>query len=179
MSIYTKTGDTGMTSLVGGERVSKADARVNAYGDLDELISWIGVIRSDINKLPSGELPLRRIQTDLMNISSHFAAARPVEKLKQLDEGMVTFLEKEIDRITEWLPEQTTFILPGAPRSAAECHVARTVCRRAERDAVAIENRTDQDELGLKYLNRLSDFLFCVARLLCVSSGTDEDRWIP
>lgn len=179
MSIYTKTGDAGTTSLVGGDRVSKACARVRAYGDLDELISWLGVIRSDANKLPSGELPLRRIQIDLMNISSHFAAARPIDKLKPLDEGMVTFLEKEIDRLSEWLPEQTTFILPGAPRSSSECHVARTVCRRAERDAVAIENRTEQDDLGLKYLNRLSDYLFCVARLLCVSYGADEDRWIP
>lgn len=179
MSIYTKTGDTGLTSLVGGERVSKASARVNAYGDLDELISWLGVIRSDMNKLPYGEIPLRRIQTDLMNISSHFATAKMAEKLKPLDEGMVTFLEKEIDRITEWLPEQNSFILPGAPRSSSECHVARTVCRRAERDAVAIENRTAQDDLGLKYLNRLSDYLFCVARLLCTSSGADEDRWIP
>jgi len=179
MNIYTKTGDTGTTSLVGGDRVSKSCARVRAYGDLDELISWLGVIRSDVNKLPSGELPLRRIQIDLMNISSHFAAAKPVAKLKPLDESMVKFLEEQIDAITEWLPEQTTFILPGSPRASSECHVARTVCRRAERDAVAIENRTEQDDLGLKYLNRLSDYLFCVARLLCTSSGVDEDRWIP
>lgn len=179
MSIYTKTGDAGMTSLAGGERVSKASDRVNAYGDVDELISWLGVIRSEVNKLPCGELPLRRIQVDLMNISAHFATARDIERLKPLDGTMVTFLEEEIDRITEWLPEQTTFILPDGPRPAAECHVARTVCRRAERSAVAIAERTAQDEIGIRYLNRLSDYLFCVARLLCVSSGADEDRWIP
>jgi len=179
MKIYTKTGDTGTTSLVGGDRVSKASARVNAYGDVDELISWLGVIRSDVNILPSGELPLRRIQIDLMNISAHFASPRENAKLKPLDESMVAFLEKAIDEITEWLPEQNFFILPGGPRNAAECHVARTVCRRAERSAVAIEERNGQDEIGIKYLNRLSDYLFCVARLLCVCAESEEDIWIP
>ena len=172
MKIYTKTGDAGTTSLVGGTRVSKAHPRVMAYGDLDELISWLGLIRCEVDP----ELPLRRIQIHLMNVSAHLANDGRSFKLKPLDESETTFLENEIDRMTALLPPQTAFVLPGAPRAASMAHIARTVCRRAERSAVQIEEKTDQDNLAIRYVNRLSDYLFTLARFLC--DGRD-DFWLP
>ena len=177
MKIYTKTGDAGTTSLVGGERVSKSSGRVMAYGDVDELVSWLGVLRSE---LPSDfDATLRCIQTDLMTVSAHFAAGREIPKLKGLDPARIEFLEKETDTLTARLPVQNSFLLPAGPRPSADCHVARTVCRRAERSAVAISSRTEQDALGMRYLNRLSDYLFTLARFICIEAGAEEDRWIP
>ena len=177
MKIYTKTGDAGTTSLVGGERVAKNSVRVMAYGDLDELISWLGVLRSETDA-PCAAV-LRSIQEDLMTISAHFAAGRDIPKLKGLDPARIEFLEKETDALTARLPVQNSFLLPAGPRPSADCHVARTVCRRAERSAVSIPSRTGQDALGMRYLNRLSDYLFTLARFLCVEAGAEEDRWIP
>lgn len=177
MKIYTKTGDAGTTSLVGGERVAKNSERVMAYGDVDELISWLGVLRSETDA--SCGAVLRLIQEDLMAVSAHFAAGRDIPKLKGLDPARIEFLEKETDALTARLPVQVSFLLPAGPRPSADCHVARTVCRRAERSAVSIPERTEQDALGLRYLNRLSDYLFTLARYLCVEAGAEEDRWIP
>lgn len=176
MKIYTKTGDAGTTSLAGGTRVSKTHPRVMAYGDLDELISHIGILRCQCG---DEEPVLRRIQIDLMLISAHFASDRELAKIKPLDEGIVGWLEEQIDRLTALLPEQTAFVLPSAPIAASQCHVARTVCRRAERSALLIEDLGDNDELGRRYINRLSDYLFTLARYLCVVSGTEEDFWLP
>ena len=173
MKIYTKTGDTGTTSLVGGTRVSKAHPRVMAYGDLDELISWLGLIRCETSERA---LPLRRIQIHLMNVSAHLANDGRSARLKPLDEAETAFLESEIDRMTAAVPPQTAFILPGEPREASLCHIARTVCRRAERCAVQIDPRTPQDEAAIRYVNRLSDYLFALARFL--SDGRD-DNWLP
>lgn len=173
MKIYTKTGDAGTTSLVGGTRVSKAHPRVMTYGDLDELISCLGLLRCET---AGRELPLRRIQIHLMNVSAHLANDGRSAKLKVLDEGETAFLEREIDRMTDALPPQTAFILPGEPRASALAHVARTVCRRAERSAVQIAQKTDQDVIAVKYINRLSDYLFALARFLC--DGRD-DNWLP
>ncbi len=172
MKIYTKTGDAGTTSLVGGTRVSKAHPRVMAYGDLDELISWLGLIRCETDK----DLPLRRIQIHLMNVSAHLANDGRSLKLKPLDEAETDFLESEIDRLTALLPPLTAFVLPGEPRAASMAHIARTVCRRAERSAVQIEGKTEQDEAAIRYVNRLSDYLFTLARYLC--DGHD-DYWLP
>ena len=172
MKIYTKTGDAGTTSLVGGTRVSKAHPRVMAYGDLDELISWLGLIRSETDK----DLPLRRIQIHLMNVSAHLANDGRSLKLKPLDEAETDFLENEIDRLTALMPPQTAFILPGEPRVASMAHIARTVCRRAERSAVQIDEKTEQDVIAIRYVNRLSDYLFTLARYLC--DGHD-DNWLP
>lgn len=177
MKIYTKTGDAGTTSLAGGERVAKNSERVMAYGDLDELVSWLGVLRSETDA--SCGATLRSIQEDLMIVSAHFAAGRELPRLKKLDADRVAFLEKETDALTARLPVQDSFLLPSGPRPSADCHVARTVCRRAERSAVAIPSRTEQDALGMKYLNRLSDYLFTLARFLCVGAGAEEDKWIP
>lgn len=173
MKIYTKTGDAGITSLVGGTRVSKAHPRVMAYGDLDELISLLGLLRCDTS---GQDLPLRRIQIQLMNASAILADDGRTAKLKPFDEAETAFLETEIDRLSGLLPPQTAFILPGEPHAAALAHVARTVCRRAERSAVQIEQRSDQDQAALRYINRLSDYLFALARYL--SDGHD-DNWLP
>ncbi|MBR6424181.1 MAG: cob(I)yrinic acid a,c-diamide adenosyltransferase [Bacteroidales bacterium] len=173
MKIYTKTGDSGTTSLVGGTRVSKAHPRVMAYGDLDELISYLGLLRCETS---GRDLPLRRIQIHLMNVSAHLANDGRSAKLKPLDEAETAFLESEIDRMTEALPPQTAFILPGEPHDASLAHVARTVCRRAERSAVQIDPKTDQDVVAIRYVNRLSDYLFALARYLC--DGRD-DNWLP
>lgn len=173
MKIYTKTGDAGTTSLVGGTRVSKAHPRVMTYGDLDELISCLGLLRCET---AGRDLPLRRIQIHLMNVSAHLANDGRSLKLKPLDEAETAFLESEIDRMTAELPPQTAFILPGEPHAASLAHVARTICRRAERSAVQIDPKTDQDALALRYVNRLSDYLFTLARYL--ADGND-DNWLP
>lgn len=173
MKIYTKTGDAGTTSLVGGTRVSKAHPRVMTYGDLDELISLLGLLRCEAAE---EDLPLRRIQIHLMNASAHLANDGRSTKLKPLDEGETAFLEEEIDRMTALLPPQTAFILPGAPHASSLAHVARTVCRRAERSAVLIEEKTDQDKAAIRYVNRLSDYLFTLARYLCAGH---DDYWLP
>lgn len=185
MKIYTKTGDAGTTSLVGGTRVSKAHPRVMTYGDLDELISWLGVIRCEVESESEHDTLLaeagqiRRIQEFLMQVSAHFAADHEVSKLKPLDEKEILYLEESIDAMTAALPEQKAFILPAAPQISSFCHVARTVCRRAERSAVQIEDKSEQDVIGTKYINRLSDYLFTLARYLCMVRCEKDDFWLP
>lgn len=181
MKIYTKTGDSGKTSLVGGERVDKCCPRVCAYGDTDELISWLGVLRADAHDAGLAELDaeLRAIQDDLMLVSAHFASGREIPKLPVLDDARTAFLESAIDRMDEMLPPLTSFVLPGSPRSSANCHVARTICRRAERTAWAMAPLTDADQTGIRYLNRLSDYLFTLARFLGQKTASGEDRWVP
>ena len=178
MKIYTKGGDKGKTSLVGGERVPKNHPRVQAYGDVDELISYLGLIRSDI-RIEGGAETIRRIQQNLMLGSAHLASESKVDKLKHFDPEEITFLEKEIDRMTEMMPPQNAFILPAGPRLASECHVARTICRRAERSSLAIEDDCEQVARTRKYLNRLSDYLFCLGRFICFSENVPEDFWLP
>ena len=173
MKIYTKTGDAGTTSLVGGTRVSKAHPRVMTYGDLDELISWLGLLRCENS---GQDLPLRRIQIQLMNASAHLANDGRSQKLKPLDEAETAFLETEIDRMTDALPPQTAFVLPGEPKAASMAHIARTICRRAERSAVQIEAKSEQDLAAIRYVNRLSDYLFTLARYLCAGN---DDYWLP
>ncbi|MBO5407108.1 MAG: cob(I)yrinic acid a,c-diamide adenosyltransferase [Bacteroidales bacterium] len=185
MKIYTKGGDKGTTSLVGGKRVPKNHPRVEAYGDLDELISFLGIIISDTG-LEDVKKDLRKIQEDLMLISAHFASDGSSKSLKEVGEDAIAFLENGIDAMTAQLPPQTAFILPGTPRVSSECHVARTICRRAERHAIAIGTGgeantqvTGQVEVGMRYLNRLSDWLFTLARFLCIKSEEKEVFWLP
>lgn len=175
MKIYTRKGDEGETSLAGGARVSKSHPRVETYGDVDELISCIGLIRCCVEE--DGAV-LRRIQDRLMYVSAIFASPVENERLKRMDEADITFLESEIDRLTGSMPPQKAFIVPGAPRESSLCHMARCICRRAERHGVAIEGKTPSDKMALRYLNRLSDYLFTLARHLCVDAGFDEDYWI-
>ncbi len=182
MKVYTKTGDSGTTSLVGGKRVSKTHPRVEAYGDIDELISFIGIVISDTSTQHEKDM-LRRIQEQLMLISAHFASDNSFKKLEDVSENEIIILETEIDKMSAILPEQKAFILPGAPRVSSECHVARTICRRAERHATAITNMpeglTESVRIGLKYLNRLSDYLFVLARFYCMENEERETFWIP
>ena len=181
MKIYTKTGDSGQTSLVGGERVAKCSPRVCAYGDADELISWLGALRASLEASGDTALDteLRSIQDDLMLVSAHFAAGREIPKLPVLDDGRITSLEEAIDRMDAALPPLTNFVIPAGPRIVADCHIARTVCRRAERSAWAMESLTDADRTGIRYLNRLSDYLFTLARFLSAKTASGEDRWVP
>ena len=185
MKIYTKGGDKGTTSLVGGKRVPKNHPIVEAYGDLDELISFVGIIIGDTD-IAQVKSDLRKIQENLMLISAHFASDGSVKALKEVKEEAIAWLEGEIDRMTGALPPQTAFILPGAPRVSSECHVARTICRRAERHSLAIgtggEGNTEVSEqliIGQKYLNRLSDYLFTLARYLCIENDEKEEFWLP
>ena len=175
MKVYTKTGDTGETSLVGGKRVSKASARVCSYGDVDELISFLGLLRA---KAPAHDQLLRRLQCELMSLSAWIASEGEISRLKAPDSAWVEALERQIDDWTAELPPLKAFVLPAAPAPASLCHVCRTVCRRAERSVIALEDSRPEIVLACKYLNRLSDFLFTLARYLCLQSGTPEDFWI-
>ena len=172
MKLYTKTGDEGSTSLVGGHRVSKCNSRVCAYGDVDELISYLGVVRAHAEALQDAGLycdDLLQIQQHLFEISSYLASDGECSLLKPLEiEVKLAFLEKKIDELTELLPAKFSFVIPGPPAVSSELHVARTICRRCERSAVAIEGRTASDVDCTKYLNRLSDYLFALAQVVAI-----------
>ncbi len=176
MKVYTKTGDKGKTSLVGGTRVSKDDPKVNAYGNVDELISHIALLRADAKGAPYHE-NLRRIQANLMLVAAHFASdSEQSKKIKSLEISEIEFLEEQIDLMTAELPAQNAFILPGEPRVSAECHIARTVCRRAERSSIVLFSEP-RVESAIKYLNRLSDYLYVYARYLAMVNGDSDDFW--
>jgi cob(I)alamin adenosyltransferase len=180
MKIYTKTGDQGTTSLFGGKRVSKADLRIETYGTVDELNSYIGLLRDqEVNK--SREKTLLSIQDRLFTIGSILAVEPGNTKVKvpSLSEEDVTFLEKEIDDIDKGLEPMRFFILPGGHPSVSYCHIARTVCRRAERHAIALHQNDPVDPLVIKYLNRLSDYLFTLSRAIAKESGAIETPWKP
>ena len=176
MKIYTKTGDKGKTSLVGGSRVSKDDPKVNAYGTVDELISLLALLRAEVGEGKYFE-NLRRIESNLMLAAAHIAAdSHGAERLKPFNLSEIEFLERQIDEMLSQLPEQTAFILPGGPRSAATCHLARSVCRRAERASVFMIP-DPRIEIVVKYMNRLSDYLFVYARFLALEAGFPDDFW--
>lgn len=178
MKIYTKTGDKGTTSLTGGHRIAKDDIRVSAYGDIDELISHIGLLRSEIKEKETLSF-LRDIQASLMTASAFVASIEDPTALSPLTENNITELENKIDILTESLPQQMAFVLASSPRVSSECHVARTVCRRAERTLVSVHDDRESILLILKYLNRLSDYLFALSRYLVHINGDSEDFWLP
>ncbi|MDD2382019.1 MAG: cob(I)yrinic acid a,c-diamide adenosyltransferase [Mariniphaga sp.] len=177
--IYTKTGDDGTTGLLGGSRVKKYDIRLEAYGTIDELNAEIGVIRSFDLSSKLAEY-LVDVQNKLFNIGSRLASD---EKGKAFTEKLlvtrqhVEFLESVIDEMEEDLPELTHFILPGGDLASAHCHVARTVCRRAERRILEFAEQNQVQPEMIKYINRLSDFLFVLARKLSAISGKQEIAW--
>lgn len=181
MKIYTKTGDKGDTGLFGGGRVPKDDARVSAYGDVDELNSVIGVARA---ALPSATFDalLEQVQRDLFSIGGHLATPDP-EKVRaalakaELGEDRVRIMEDTIDRADAELPPLRAFVLPGGSAGAAALHVARTVCRRAERSVVALSRNAEVPPLFIVYLNRLSDLLFTLARLANHREGRHDVTW--
>ncbi len=176
--VYTRTGDTGETSLVDGSRVSKDDVRVCAYGDVDELNSCLGVARVDLAApgLAVQELNdlLGVIQNELFILGADLASPLPTP-VPRIDAGHVSGLEKAIDKLMEELEPLKEFILPGGTRAAAQLHVARTIARRAERLVVSLAARTEIGEPALIYLNRLSDLLFVMARVVNQRAGTREE----
>ena len=178
MKVYTKTGDKGETSLFGGKRVSKADPRIESYGTVDELNSWIGLIRDQ--DIYEGHInALLEIQDRLFTIGAELAADPDKPKLKKPDilESDITYLEERIDNMEAGLEPMTTFVLPGGHTTVSYCHVARCVCRRAERLVVGLEE--DVHELIPSYLNRLSDYLFVLSRKLTVELDANEIPWKP
>ncbi|MFM8431882.1 MAG: cob(I)yrinic acid a,c-diamide adenosyltransferase [Bacteroidota bacterium] len=180
MKIYTRKGDEGATSLIGGSRVPKHDLRIETYGTVDELNSWIGLLRDqqiDVWYLDH----LLRIQDRLFTIGSLLADDGTSKNiiLPHLKENDITLLEDAIDRMEEQLPPMRNFVLPGGHPIVSYCHIARCVCRRAERHTVYLHEQHDVDPLILKYLNRLSDYLFVLSRSLGKELNAAESPWIP
>lgn len=180
MKIYTKTGDKGTTSLIGGTRVSKAHLRINTYGTVDELNSFIGLLRDQPVNESRKDL-LKEIQDRLFTIGSHLAMDYEVSK-KQLPDLLptdVTRLETEMDAMDATLPELRHFILPGGHQSVSFAHLARTVCRRAERMIVELNGEEEVEDHIIIYMNRLSDFLFVLSRKMALELEIDEVKWFP
>ena len=180
MKIYTKTGDKGLTSLIGGTRVPKHHIRIETYGTVDELNSYVGLIAcQDIEQ--HHQVVLKEIQDRLFTIGSSLAADPEKSKMKIPDllESDIVLLETEIDLMNEALPALKHFILPGGNTTVSFCHVARCVCRRAERLAVALSESSFVDSKVTVYLNRLSDYLFILGRKLGMDSKVDENIWNP
>ncbi|AXG71366.1 cob(I)yrinic acid a,c-diamide adenosyltransferase [Kordia sp. SMS9] len=187
MKIYTKTGDKGTTALFGGTRVPKHHIRIDSYGTVDELNSHIGLIRDqDIN--PHYQHVLMEIQDLLFTVGAVLATDPEKATLKngkdrlnipRITEAEVAVLEKEMDTMNAELPPMTHFVLPGGHQTVSFCHIARCVCRRAERLAAALYELEPFDEYTLKYLNRLSDYLFVLARKLSHDLQANEIKWIP
>jgi len=187
MKIYTKTGDTGTTALFGGTRVSKHHIRIESYGTVDELNSHIGLIRDQDMNSHYKEV-LIEVQDRLFTVGAILATPPEKETLKNGEkrlqnlgilESDIEFLENEIDRMEVSLPPMTHFVLPGGHTTVSYCHIARCVCRRAERLSVHLNDIEPTDELVIKYLNRLSDYLFVLARKLSLDLRGDEVQWIP
>ena len=171
--LYTKTGDKGETSLANGERISKADVRIEAYGTVDELNSWIGLLRAGVtvsgDRLTVSGQQLQWIQNKLFNLGAALSLA-PGEWLTEEDVHQV---EQWIDAMQAEVPRQRSFILPAGGENVARCHVCRTVCRRAERRMIALGCEDEQ----LRFMNRISDYLFVLARYIAFCSGEHEESW--
>ncbi|MFT7071042.1 cob(I)yrinic acid a,c-diamide adenosyltransferase [Patiriisocius sp. Uisw_017] len=187
MKIYTKTGDTGTTALFGGTRVPKHHIRIESYGTVDELNSYIGLIR-DQEIDPRSKEVLAHIQNKLFTVGAILATPPEKEILKngkerlnisKISEEEIELLEKEMDVMNDALPEMTHFVLPGGHTTVSYCHIGRCVCRRAERMATLLNEQDRVDPFVLKYLNRLSDYLFVLARKLSQDLQGEEVKWIP
>lgn len=180
MKIYTKTGDKGLTSLIGGTRVPKYHLRIESYGTVDELNSYIGLIRcQDISV--HDQFILKEIQDRLFTIGATLAADPEKSRMKipDLKTTDIELLEKEMDDMNESLPELTHFILPGGNTTVSYCHIARCICRRAERLTVHLASESPVEENVIIYLNRLSDYLFVLSRKVNFEASAPENIWIP
>jgi cob(I)alamin adenosyltransferase len=178
MKIYTLTGDDGTTSLSGGRRVPKHSLRVEAYGSVDELIAWIGLLRDHEENYKRREF-LIYIQSQLMKCAAGLAYdCENINSKKILpDSDVITILEKEIDIIEDTLPELKNFILPGGNKLVSYCHIARCVCRRAEREVLRLNKAEESPEIINKFLNRLSDYLFVLSRKISLELDIEEIKW--
>lgn len=188
MKIYTRTGDKGETGLYGGKRVSKTDIRITTCGELDEFNAALGLAESYISSIsPSLELPLevapmiQQVQRDIFDIGAHIATPYTVDSkptsLPVIRPDAITWLEDTIDRMDDTLPELKMFILPGGGQAGAMLHVARTICRRSERSMVQLATTDYVDPFMLEYINRLSDFLFNLARIINQAEHKPEIYW--
>lgn len=180
MKIYTKTGDKGKTSLLGGTRVSKSDIRIDAYGTVDELNSYLGFV-SDLETDKDRISFIRNIQYRMFTVGSSLAAEteRAKDFKPDLQEEDITVLEQAIDKMNEVLPIMTSFIIPGGHQLVSATHIARTICRRAERLVIKLSEVEEIEEIIIRYLNRLSDFLFVLARKQGFDLGVEEIPWKP
>lgn len=183
MKIYTKTGDAGTTSLIGGERVKKYDLRVEAYGTVDELTAYIALLADMViedERTESIAEELHRIESELMSVAALLAVGKGGEdKVAPIAKERIERLEEAIDRMQEELPEITKFTIPGGHRMVSLSHVCRTVCRRAERAALRAGEHTSVDSSATIYLNRLSDYLYTLGRTLTERLKVEEHLWIP
>ena len=185
MKIYTKTGDRGETGLFGGGRVPKDHVRVDAYGEVDELNSTLGLVVLQLEAAGLGDFGLRQVQADLFTLGANLATPAPEDGGREnayipaLDAARTEALERAIDAADRELEPLTSFILPGGSPAGAMLHLARTVCRRAERRVVALSHEATVREEYIMYLNRLSDLLFTLARLANRRSGVLDSPWVP
>ena len=181
MKIYTKTGDKGMTSLIGGKRVPKNSARLESYGTIDELNSYLGMIRAfPLEAQILNELV--EIQSRLFDVGGNLATDPEAENVKialGVSGSDIELQEKGIDRMDAEVPPMKYFVLPGGNQCISFCHIARTVCRRAERRILDLAAEAEVDELVLKYVNRLSDYLFMLSRKVAHDMGIEEMPWMP
>lgn len=180
LKIYTKTGDKGQTSLLGGTRVPKHHIRIEAYGTIDEFNSWIGLLRDSVTD-EHVKAVLIDTQDRLFTIGSSLASDPEKSKVKipHLSESDITMLEEEIDMMDDVLPEMKSFVLPGGHETVSRCHIARCVCRRAERRVNHLAEVEKVDEIIIRYLNRLSDYLFMLSRKLTQDLKATETPWKP
>ena len=187
MKIYTKTGDQGLTGLIGGTRVGKHDIQIESYGTVDELNSWLGLIRDQEVDKETGDA-LIKIQKNLFDIGAILATdpekaigkkTHSTPPVPEIQQGDILFLEEQIDAMDATLPQLTHFILPGGHTTVSYCHIARTVCRRAERRCAALLEKYPFNKNVLVFLNRLSDYLFVLARKLSQDKQVVETKWIP
>lgn len=178
MKIYTKTGDKGTTSLLGGQRVAKYELRIEAYGSVDELNANLGLLRDHLSMLPEQQNQLISVQNALFAIGSHLATeGTPAFPLPELKETWSTQLEKAMDRMDESLPPLRNFVLPGGHSAVSVAHICRTVCRRAERRVAALGAESEIPDPVLPYLNRLSDYLFVLSRFAALTLKIEETPW--
>jgi cob(I)alamin adenosyltransferase len=181
MKIYTKKGDTGTTQLIGGTRVHKHHIRIEAYGTVDELNSFIGLVADLLVENHSQKKILNQVQDRLFTMGSLLAADPETSKMKlpMLQESDIELLENNIDAMDNQLSPMTHFILPGGHPTVSHCHIARCIARRAERMTTHLNELAAVDTLSIKYLNRLSDYLFTLSRLLSKELNAEEIKWIP
>ena len=180
MKIYTRTGDKGQTSVLGGKRVSKSDLRIEAYGNTDELNAYIGLLR-DHKENTTRAGYLTEIQSQLFTIGSHLAVepGKSFDYIPEINESFIESLEKAIDNMNDNLPEMKNFVLPGGHLLISWCHIARCVCRRVERSVIALSEKQKIDEIIIRYLNRLSDYLFVLSRKIANDLNVKEVPWKP